>query len=179
MVRKVEVTYPEAFPPSFHEILGKFHGLWLMFDVHVDYSIGKFLRLTPDETHLLVSGTTFGQKLRLLHELIKRSDHQKKQSLLANIKILQSSNRDNITHAYIKSNRTNVTFMYRARGQYKSGELAFHIDEFSEHVAKMADATIQYQNEFGASEELRHVAVAAIINYSRFIQSIPKPKRLA
>jgi hypothetical protein len=158
-----EIEAPE-FPPNFHKLLGQFHGLWLMFDPHIDYSIGYFLRTDSDETHLLVSGMQFGQKLRLLFELLKRSGHPQKGILMECVSKLQASKRDSITHSYIKSNSTDITFMYRARGAYKSGELPFHIDEFANHVGEMVLATQKYQNAFGASLEELDAFANAISN---------------
>jgi hypothetical protein len=43
-----------GFPPNFHKLLGQFHCMWLMFDVQVDWSIGKFLNLPTEQTHILV-----------------------------------------------------------------------------------------------------------------------------
>jgi hypothetical protein len=163
-VHKIETP---GFPPTFHEILGQFHGLWLMFDVHVDYSIGHFLKIGFDQTHLLVSGTEFGRKLRFLVELLKRSDHPKKGILIESVRKLQSSKRDIITHSYIKSNNTNITFMYRSRGDYQSGELKFHINEFGNHVGEMVLATQRYQNAFGASLDDLTAFAKAVLNMKK------------
>ncbi len=152
-VRYVEYP-PGIFPPGFHELLGKFHAMWLMFDPTLDYSIGHFLRTPTRDTHLIVSGMMFGTKMRLLADLIKRCDHPKKDRLAEAIRTLQASKRDQITHAYIKSNSANITFTYRSKGgSYKSGELAFHINDFIDHVGRMHEATIAYQQSFGASNE--------------------------
>ena len=115
MIRKID--FPDgSFPRGFHEVLGKFHSLWQMFDPTLDYSIGHFLRIDARSTHMLVSGMMFGTKLRLLADLIKRSNHPRKNTLAQAVKSLQASKRDQITHSYIKSNATNVTFMYRTKG---------------------------------------------------------------
>lgn len=150
-VRKI--TFPDGmFPPGFHELLGQFHSLWLIFDPALDFSIGKFLGTGTRDTHVLVSGMMFGTKLRLLADLIKRCDHPRKDVLAEAVKVLQASKRDQITHAYIKSNAANITFMYRSKGgSYHSGELAFHINEFADHVGKTADAAQRYQKALGAS----------------------------
>jgi hypothetical protein len=149
------VEYPaDIFPPGFHDLLGKFHAMWLMFDPTLDYSIGHFLRTPTRDTHMLVSGMMFGTKLRLLADLIKRCDHPRKDRLAEAIKTLQASKRDQITHAYIKSNSANITFMYRSKGgSYQAGELAFHINDFIDHVGRMVEATIAYQKALGASDE--------------------------
>jgi hypothetical protein len=162
LVKRAE--FPDgAFPPGFHLELGKFHSLWLMCDPTLDYSIGHLLKTETPDTHLLVSGMMFGTKLRLLADLIKRSNHPKKNVLAQAIQTLQASKRDQITHAYIKSNSTNVTFMYRSKGgSYKAGELQFHMDEFTEHVANMADAVKRYFDALGASADAIMAFAAAI-----------------
>ena len=152
-VKKIE--FPEGtFPPGFQRELGKFHALWLMFDPTLDYSIGHFLKTETRDTHMLVSGMMFGTKLRLLADLIKRSNHPKKDILAECAKTLQASKRDQITHSYIKSNASDFTLMYRNKGgSYQSGELAFHIDEFTNHVGKLAEAAQRYFNALGASAD--------------------------
>ncbi|RXH19511.1 hypothetical protein EAS54_08180 [Bradyrhizobium guangzhouense] len=136
-----------------------------MFDPTLDYSIGYFLGSDTRSTHMLVSGMMFGTKLRLLADLIKRSKHPKKDTLAEKIKLLQASKRDQITHAYVKSNKAHVTFMYRSKGgSYKSGELAFHIDGFIDHVGKMAEAAMEYQEALGAP-------VQELLGFAKAIES--------
>jgi hypothetical protein len=148
-VKRIEFAVG-LFPPGFHEELGKFHGNWLLFDPTLDYSIGHFLKIDARDTHMLVSGMMFGTKLRLAFDLVKRSNHPKKDILTESIKTLQASKRDQITHAYIKSNATNVSFMYRSKGgSYQAGELPFHMDEFTEHVTKICEASQRYFYSLG------------------------------
>jgi hypothetical protein len=142
-----------TFPPGFIETLGHFHCIWLMFDVTLDFAIGYFLAIDFEETHILVSGLEFGRKLRLLVELLKRSKHDKKDILIESIKTIQASKRDIITHSYIASNTTNISFVYKSRGEFKSGRLEFHIDDFTNHVAKIIQATQRFQNSLGVSDE--------------------------
>jgi hypothetical protein len=149
-----KLDFKDMFPPGFHELLGQFHSLWLIFDPALDFSIGHFLGTETRSTHALVSGMMFGTKLALLADLIKRSDHPKKGILSECVSTLRASKRDQITHAYIKSNKTNFTLMYRSKGgNYQSGELAFHIDDFATHVAKMAEAAKRYHEAFGVPIE--------------------------
>ncbi|PJI37388.1 MAG: hypothetical protein CTR53_20540 [Ferrovibrio sp.] len=125
-----------------------------MFDVTLDYSIGKFLRLEHSETHILVAGMEFGRKIRLLCELLKHSDHPKKQQLVEQLSILQAAKRDAITHAYVASNSTDITFIYRSRGgPYEAKELRFTYPEFKEHVTTLIEAAQRYQRMLGAPVE--------------------------
>jgi hypothetical protein len=152
------------FPPTFHILLGQFHCIWLMFDVQVDYSIGKFLNISPEQTHILVAGMEFGRKLRLLIELLKRSDHPKKATLIESIRTLQGAKRDIITHSYIASSKTHIRFLYRGRGEYSAGKLTFHIDQFNEHVATMVEAAQKYQRTLNAPDDEQIAFAEACLN---------------
>lgn len=152
-----------GFPPDFHHLLGQFHCMWLMFDVQIDWSIGQFLKIPTEQTHILVAGMEFGRKLRLLIELLKRSEHPRKSALIECIRTLQGAKRDIITHSYIASNSTSISFIYRSRGEYKGGRLDFQIEQFSEHVIKMVKATQNYQSALNApGEEQIAFAMAAL-----------------
>jgi hypothetical protein len=162
-----------VFPPNFHKLLGQFHCMWLMFDVQVDWSIGKFLNLPTEQTHILVAGMEFGKKLRLLVELLKRSDHPKKATLIESIGTLQKAKRDIITHSYIASDETHIRFIYRARGEYSAGKLDFHIDQFNEHVATMIQAAQKYQRALGASGDEQIAFAEACLNIKQSRSTSP------
>lgn len=153
----------EDFPKDFHEMLGKFHCAWLMFDPLLDYSIGKFLNISFEQTHILVAGMEFGKKLRLLIELLKRSNFEKKSVMIESLRTLQGSKRDVITHSYIASDEKNLSFIFKARGGYGASVLNFKIDEFSEHVLKMIVATQKFQDALSADvDELRYFGLVSL-----------------
>jgi hypothetical protein len=149
----VEETETGAFPPNFHHVLGQFHCMWMMFDVTLDFAIRKLLGITNQQAHIMCTGMEFGKKLRLVSELLKKGDVAGSAELLSAVKILQSSKRDPLTHGYISSNSTHVTFIYRNRGSYSVDKHEFAIAEFQEHVAKMVKATIQFQKALAASAD--------------------------
>jgi hypothetical protein len=152
-----------GFPPGFHTTLGQFHCMWLMFDVTVDYSIGRLLNIGTGETHVLVAGMEFGRKLRLLVELLKRSNWPNRSLLLEAVRKLQGSKREMITHAYVASDDTHITFIYRARGEYFAKKLEYSASEFKDHVASMILASQKYQRALGAPmEDLIAFAEAAL-----------------
>jgi hypothetical protein len=149
----VEIEAPN-YPPGFHKLLGQFHGIWLSLDPVLDYSIGFFLSIPPEDTHVIVAGMEFGKKLRILIDLIRRYPHPRKAELIKQLKILQGSKRDQITHAYIASNREQVIFISRSRGgEYNATKLSFSIKEFSEHVVKILHAAQAYDRALGAKPD--------------------------
>jgi hypothetical protein len=158
----VQETEPGAFPPNFHNVLGQFHCMWMMFDVTLDFAIKKLLGISDRQAHIMCTGMEFGKKLRLVSELLKNGDVTNGRELLSAVKILQSSKRDALTHGYIASNSSRVTFVYRNRGSYTVEKLEFAIEEFEEHVANMVKATIQFQKALAAGEgELTEFANSA------------------
>jgi len=158
----VEETEAGAFPPNFHHVLGQFHSMWMMFDVTLDFAIKKLLGINNQQAHILCTGMEFGKKLRLVSELLKRGDVANGQELASAVKILQSARRDALTHGYIASNSTHVTFIYRNRGTYSVDKVEFSIDEFEEHVAKMVKATIQFQKAIAPDvNQLGEFAISA------------------
>jgi hypothetical protein len=75
---------------EFTSQVGRFYGIWAATELAIDYAIGFFLKLPPEETHLLTAGMEFNRKARLVMALIKRSDHTNKSQLLAALKIIQN-----------------------------------------------------------------------------------------
>jgi hypothetical protein len=148
-----EIETPN-YPPEFHKLLGQFHGMWLQLDPVLDYSIGYFLSIPPEDTHIITAGMEFGKKLRILIDLIQRYPDPKKAELIKHLRILKGSKREFITHAYVASNKTHVRFISRSRGgEYKATELTFSIQEFRDHVIKIVRAAIAYENAFTARPE--------------------------
>ena len=89
-----------GFPRDFHRLLGLFHSIWLSVDPLIDFQIGKLLNSNYIDTHILTAGMEFGRKLRILIDLLKRSDLKNKDVLIESLRMLQQSRRENITHAY-------------------------------------------------------------------------------
>jgi hypothetical protein len=149
----LETIEATGFPPDFHRTLGHFHSMWMMFDVTLDFSLKQMLEISNQQTHIMCAGMEFGRKLRLLIELLKRSNHPKRDDLVAAIKVLQGSKREILTHGYIGSNTTHVTFIYRNRGDYGVTRQEYSIEEFKTHVTAMVKATIKFQEALEVSDE--------------------------
>jgi hypothetical protein len=71
---------------------------------NIDMAIGRFLNLTDYEAQILTSGMEFGPKARLSHELVKRSLHPKKATIIRSLNKLRNDAKRNIlAHSYIVS----------------------------------------------------------------------------
>src|SRR5262245_60973915 len=103
-----------VYQGEFARLLGLFFITWSQVDELVDYAIGDFLAISSVQTHLLTSGTVFGRKVRLLEGLIARSKHPKKDVLRRNLNFFRdTAKRDLLSHSYIASTSTTVTFIHR------------------------------------------------------------------
>jgi hypothetical protein len=153
---------------DFYRTIGKFHVLWASADLSIDFAIGKFLELPPEDTHLLTAGMLYGRKLRLLSDLIKRNktlDEKTRTKFLQSIKLLLGAKRDVITHSYIWSSGTEVKFYLRKAGgeKFTVQESRFTRTEFNEHAKRFEDAALRFDNALGASpKELSDFANAAL-----------------
>jgi hypothetical protein len=148
---------------EFLEALGMFHGAWSDMDLSVDYAIGQFLEIPPEQTHLLTSGMMFGRKATLLAGLIARSDHPNKDKLMEALNVARGEiRRDWLTHAYLNATPTTVTFVHRnASGEYKVNQLSFTMEEFLDHCLKLARAGHQFQSAIGLTESRQDAFVNA------------------
>ena len=138
---------PLGTQPKFTNLLGLFHGTFATVDLTVDWAIGKFLNIAPQETHILTGGLMFGPKARLLTDLVARSDNPKKSEILKPLnRIRGTSMRDIITHGYLWSDDNSVKFIHRkTSNEYKCVAHPFTFDDFADHVLKfVGDATDLY-----------------------------------
>lgn len=135
-------TRPLIFRSAFLSQLGAFHAAWAAVDQCVDISIGRFLKLPHEQTHLLTSGMMFGRKAKLLADLLGRSDHPRKAEALGALnKIRGEIRRDWLAHSYITSTQETVTFIYRnTSGEFKVNKLTYSVKEFRDHVTGMIEA---------------------------------------
>jgi hypothetical protein len=151
-----------GFPRDFHRLLGLFHSIWLSVDPMIDFMIGRLLGADHIDTHVLTAGLEFGRKLRILIDLLKRSDILNKDILVESLRTLQQSRRDNITHAYIATSPTTLVFNYRSRGgDFTANRLSFSIRGFEDHVERMIKAAQAFQNATGFSEAEFDAFIAA------------------
>jgi hypothetical protein len=150
-------SHPKAlqFEADFLRWLGAFHGAWSSLEQTVNYAIGYFLKLPHEQTHLLTSGTMFGRKATLLAGLIARSDHPHKAILQGELNHARGQvKRDWLSHAYLVSTPTAVTFIHRnVSGEYKVNKLTFTLEEFKAHVITMIDSGTRFQDALGVTPD--------------------------
>jgi hypothetical protein len=138
--------------PEFQQLLGQFQVRWAALELTTDYAIWKFLKTTPEQTHLITSGMMFGRKARLLADLIGRSDHTNKAAIQGVFNKLRGGNkRDVFAHSYQHSTETTVTFVDRSSGgEYRATEHTFTLAEFKAHVDWITSASREFLVALGA-----------------------------
>jgi hypothetical protein len=153
------------FDPEFQRVLGQFHFIWNVVDLTTDYAICKFLNVTHEQAHIIVSGMMFGKKAKLLVDLVSRSADQKKAEILGAFNYLRNNGkRDAIVHSYIDSKKDTVTFISKnPSGKYKTESLTFTLKEFAAHVAELLIKGRVFHEALGVSnEEFNAFAEAAV-----------------
>jgi len=150
---------------SFLANYGLFHSVFGSLDVAVDLGIGKFLRLTAHETHLLTTGVDFGRRLQLLIGLAEHHNHPNKKAIISALKKIQDeAKRNAFAHSFLSSDETTVTFIYRHRERpLEAKRYKFTGPEFQKHVYAFIEAAQAYQTALGVTgEEYRDFADAVI-----------------
>jgi hypothetical protein len=153
------------FSNEFIHELGWFFGAWTSFEGVTDYALGKLLNVPHEDAHLITAGMMWGRKARLLADLLKRSDHPKKDELLRCLNIVRGQiKRDVFAHSYLYGTETTVTFLSRQEGSgFKAVEYTFTLPEFREHVKTFTQASADFQAALGVpSSELLAFAQAAL-----------------
>jgi hypothetical protein len=152
----------------FNSTLGIFHQNWAAIDLYTDFAIYKFLKITPQQAHLIVSGLMFGRKARLLTDLVYHSDATNKQSILTPFNVLRAAKREVITHSYFKSDALTLTFMERSvSGDFKATEHTYTFEEFRLHVDKTAVAIGEFAEAIEATQDEINAFVAAALSLNR------------
>jgi hypothetical protein len=77
-VHFMPTTGPLSFRDDYTQLMGRAQSQWAALEVITDYAIGKFLKVTDGQAHLITSGMMFGRKGRLLADLIAKSDDPQK-----------------------------------------------------------------------------------------------------
>jgi hypothetical protein len=155
---------PLALSNEYSKLLGIFHYNWSAIDIHVDYAIYQFLKVTPLQAHLITSGMMFGRKARLLVDLIKHSGNPKRGELLEAFGQIQKANRDMIAHSWTRSDSRSVTFLERKiSGPFSAKEHSFTLPEFEKLVDEIRSAGKKFRELLGVkSEDLDEFANVAL-----------------
>ena len=142
------VSYPHlTHDPRFQQYLGSFFAGWANIELLTSYLIGKLLKITDEEAHVVTSGMMFGTKARLLRNLLYRSNHPNKAVLTGALNRIQnSSKRDAFAHSFILSGPQVVNFIERpGHGDYQAKEHSYTLDEFLQHVRAVTAAMQEFQ----------------------------------
>jgi hypothetical protein len=67
---------PFVHTQPFYGHFGWFYAVWTATELNIDLTIGKLLKLSPEQTHALVAGMQFGRKAALLRSLLSKSDRE-------------------------------------------------------------------------------------------------------
>jgi hypothetical protein len=160
----------------FNSTLGMFHQNWAAIDLYTDFAIYKFLKITPQQAHLIVSGMMFGRKARLLADLVHHTDLDNKSKIMGPFNIIRAAKREIITHSYFKSDPINITFMERSvSGEFKAVEHNYTFEEFRLHVVSIADAVGEFVAALGPTQEEINDFVQAALSLNR--KSAKSPDR--
>jgi len=113
---------------DFNATLGFFYGAWAVSDALMDCAIGRTLRLTHAETHIVTAGMPFGRKIALLRSLVNRGNHKNKQKIIQSINTIQNESLRNIfAHSYLASDEKTVSFIERSHSaDYWAKETHFY-----------------------------------------------------
>jgi len=104
---------------EFNPLMDLFLGAWASFEMTVDFAIGKFLKTSHEQTHLITAGMMFGRRASLLADLVGRSDHPRKAEILGALnKLCGMSKGDIFIRSFLQPNQEG--FLSRsANGQFK------------------------------------------------------------
>lgn len=156
-----------ALRHDFIILTGLFYQAWSACEVAIDMAIGQFLKIEPFQTHVLTSGMEFGRKARLLHELVKRSDHKQQGEIMRALNFLRNSALRNVfAHSYIFATKDTVTFLERPPGgQYKVRKHQFTLETYHDHVKGVVQVASEFEQALGfttsALTEFAYAAVSA------------------
>lgn len=142
--------------PRFLTYVGWFHQAWAGAEIAVDAAIGKLLRITDEEAHLLTTGLELNRKATLLRLLLKRSNLEGKSvAIKALDKIQNESKRNVFAHSYMESNRTKVVYRKKEAhgGKFWTVKLEFTVEEFIAHVANLIDASADFMEAMEFTNE--------------------------
>jgi hypothetical protein len=140
------------FSQQFMKLVGAFHLSWSAVDQTADYAIWQFLKITPEQSHLITSALMFGRKAQLLVGLISRSEHPRKNEMLTALNFLRGEGkREVITHSYVVSSDDTVTFLHRTGGGYNVKKHTFTLAQFERHVLAVLGAGEDFQKAIGVT----------------------------
>jgi hypothetical protein len=172
---EIPLPIPIGMGVQFNAILGMFHQNWSAIDLHTDFAIYRFLKVTPLQAHMIVSGMMFGRKARLLADLIRNSDAPNKAQLLGPFNRIRAAKRDVIAHSHFTSDALGVAFLERSvSADFKATVHQYTFAEFQRHVDEVAVTAREFVEAIGATPEEIDTFVKAALSLER--KSIKSPE---
>ena len=157
---------PFANTPQFYAALGWFHAVWSGTELNIDYAIGRLKKMPPEQTHALVAGLRFSDKIKMLKQLLSKSDYGNVSELEQYLTRIESNSlRNTFSHSFLVSNSNTVAFVHRRsnRGQYLCEGYRFAADNFFAHVQEFVQLSHDFERALGFSaKEIGDFAAAAI-----------------
>lgn len=155
MAIKDDSSTPLALTQPFLTFLGLFYSTWSSIDLTTDYAIFKFLKVTPQQSHLITSGMMFGRKARLLVDLVRHSADPNKARILGPFNKLRGmAKRDVFAHSHVASTLTKVTFIEHATsGEFKAIKHTFTFQQFMDHAMSVSNHATDFYNSLSVTKE--------------------------
>jgi hypothetical protein len=160
---------------SYLQLIGIFHSNWSAIDLYTDFAIYQFLRVTPQQAHLITSGMVFGRKARLLDDLIRLSNDPRKPKILEAFKKIRAAKRDIIAHSYVASDAVSVRYLERnTSGPFKAEIHSYSAEKLQCHVQDIADAAGEFYNALGVEGAELDAFVNAALSLNRKSRTSPE-----
>jgi hypothetical protein len=163
---------PFAQTAQFYGHLGWFYAVWSATELNIDLTIGKLLKLPPEQTHALLAGLQFGRKAALLRSLLTKSDYPNVPELKGFLtRIRTESLRNVFSHSFIFSDIDSVTFVHRrSQDEYSADGYKFKADGFVTHVKNF----LQLAHDFEKALAIPH---DELLEFARAALRSRKPKQ--
>jgi hypothetical protein len=162
---------PLITDPRFLLFLGSFYASWTAADMTLDFAIGRFMDLPADTTQMLTAGMQYGNKIRILREVIRKGEHKNKAKLLTALNKMQNESKRNVfAHSYLIGSSgpaeffDKVSFVERPPGgEYIVREHEFTLEEWKDHCVDFAEASKDFWDALGATnDELQEFGITAV-----------------
>ena len=164
---------------EFYAAVGMFHVAWSTTDLVISYAIGNLLKISNEETHVLIAGMEFGRKATVLRNLISRAKHRNKAQIVGALNSVQNdSKRNAIAHGLMTFDTagTGVTFIDRSRGgEYTATPHYFTYLEFSRHVGWFVDEAERLEVALEIKDEDFQAFARAAISADKRAPKSPTP----
>lgn len=156
---------------------GLFHAAFSALDLAIDVAIGRFLKLSHAEAHLVTVGVEMGRRMQLLINLADHSNHPNKAEIVRLMKAIQDDSRRNaFTHGFMGTNEETVTFFYRNRDKpLEAREYQYSSDGFQKHVATFLELASKLQSALGITSADFVEFAATVIKDSNKLTTFPEP----